>query len=66
MMHSVDELPEIMHVSDVAEALEISASTLYRIIEAGKIGYVRISKRNLRIRREHVIKYLEANTHEPQ
>ena len=53
-------------VPQVAAFLSISPQTIYREVEAGHMGYVRMSERAIRIRREHVLAYLEANTHEPQ
>lgn len=59
------ELAEFNTVPQVAAFLSISPQTIYREVEAGHMGYVRMSERAIRIRREHVLAYLAANTHEP-
>ncbi len=64
-MQRIDHLPDYMRVPQAAEFLGISVSTLYRLVEAGRIGYVRVTERNIRISREQVATFLKANTHEP-
>jgi len=44
--------------------LTVSLRTLYRLVEEGRIGHIRVSERGLRFRREQLAAYLEANTHE--
>lgn len=64
MIYALEELPEILRPPQAAEVLTISVRTLYRLIEERKIGYFKVSERGIRLRRQHVIEYLEANTHE--
>ncbi len=64
MLRPLEELPEILRPKQAAEVLTISPRTLYRLVEEGKIGHIRVSEHGLRFRREHVVEYLETNTHE--
>ncbi len=63
--------PDLSNVStfltvlQAAAYLGISKRTLYRLIEDGRIGYLKVSERGLRLRPEHLEHYLSANTHEP-
>ncbi len=61
---ALDDLPEVLRPKQAAEVLTVSVRTLYRLVEEGKIGHLRVSERGLRFRRQHVVEYLEANTHE--
>jgi excisionase family DNA binding protein len=56
--------PEILRPSEAARMLTVSLRTLYRLVEEGRIGHIRVSERGLRFRREQLAEYLEANTHE--
>ena len=60
------DLADFNTVKQVAEYLNLPRGTLYDIVEAGRIGHIRLSERVIRIRREDVLAYLEANTHEPK
>ncbi len=65
MSDDLSNLQKFLTVHQIAEYLGISARTLYRIVEEGKIGHIKISDRCIRIRREAVAAYLAANTHKP-
>jgi len=54
----------ILRPKQAAAALDVSLRTLYRLVEEGRIGHIRVSERGLRFRREQLAEYLEANTHE--
>ncbi len=58
--------PEILRPKEAAELLTISVRTLYRLVEEGKIGHIRVSEHGLRFRREHVLTYLTAHSREPK
>lgn len=56
-----EQLPELMRVKDVCEALGISGPSVYRIMESGEIPYVKMG-RSRRVKKEDVLAYIDRNT----
>jgi excisionase family DNA binding protein len=50
----------ILTIPEVAEYLRISNAKMYRLVQTGKIPYVKIG-RNVRIRRKDLLKWIDAN-----
>ena len=59
------ELKDFNSAEKVAEYLEISRSSVYRLTETGLMGHVKIGSL-VRIRREDVEEFLKANTNPPR
>ena len=62
-MPKVLELQNFNSVSEVVSFLNVSARHLYNVIASGRLGCVRVGTL-VRIRREHVERYLAENTKE--
>lgn len=56
-----DGVPVLWRVKQVAEALAVSEPTVYRLMESGKLPYVRFG-RSRRVRKSDVLKLLEEST----
>lgn len=56
------ELPELRTVAEVAECLRLSRATIYNLMDAGELPFVKIGK-SRRIRWVDVEKMIEQNTH---
>ncbi len=55
---STKPLPELMKINEVAQALRLSRSTIYRLIAEGKLEVVHPSERATRIKRDSVLRLL--------
>ena len=51
---------KIYTVPEVAQYLKLSKSKVYRLVQMGRIPYVRIG-RNVRIRESDLVKWIDAN-----
>lgn len=56
----LDNLPEIMTIEQLAEALHVSRSTINRAIKAGDLKAFKIGK-SVRIEKESVIEWVQNN-----
>ena len=54
---SIENLPLVLHVKDLAEILSISQNTAYALVRSGKIRSVRTG-RTYRIPKDALIEYL--------
>jgi len=54
---------QLLTLQQVADRLQVSMSTVRRLVDAGKLKAVRIG-RNLRVRPEDLSKYIEGAKHE--
>lgn len=52
---------QLLTLQQVADRLQVSISTVRRLVDAGELRTVRIG-RNLRVRPEDLAAYIEANT----
>lgn len=59
----VSTLKDYNTVPEAAAFLTLSEKSVYRKVENGDIGYTRVSQRVIRFRKQHLIDFLEANTH---
>lgn len=59
----VSELPAFLSVKELATYLHVSPRHLYNVIASGRLGCVRVGTL-VRVRREHVERYLAENTKE--
>ena len=64
-MAPIPDLPEILRVKDFAKAVNVSIQTIYRLVEEGRVGYIRVSERCIRFRRQHVLDFLKECTFAP-
>ncbi len=58
---TADDIDEAMSVPQVAKKLNVSKSTIYSLINDGKISYLMVEKQK-RIRPEHLAEYIERCT----
>jgi excisionase family DNA binding protein len=63
MSTSVVYIPEkrTFRPGEVADILQVSIPTIYRWCESGKLDFVRIGPRLMRIKRECVVKIIRVN-----
>ena len=54
-----NDLPDVLTVDDLQNALGIGRSTAYRLIRRGDIRHLRIG-RNIKIPRRYLVDYIEA------
>lgn len=54
-------LPELWKVAKVAEALSLSQPMVYKLMDSGRLPYVKIG-RCRRVKRDEVLKLLERST----
>lgn len=54
---------QVLKVSQVAERLGVCTMTVYRLIRADKIGYIKVSEKSYRIYESALAAYLEGNRH---
>lgn len=55
---SLDELPVIIHVKDLAEILSISLTSAYCLVRSGQVRTIRVGRRYL-IPKQSLLTYLE-------
>lgn len=53
-----------MTIKEVAEKLRLSTRTVYRLIEAGKLKAIKISRKAYRISEKELIRFLEKHQKE--
>lgn len=51
---------KMISVQEASEMLKISERTIYRLIEKGEIGVVRVTPKNLLIKEEEMLRFLES------
>lgn len=56
----LDNLPEIMTIEQLAEALQVSRSTINRAIKSGDLKVFKIGK-SVRIEKESVVEWVQNN-----
>ena len=63
MSTSAFDIPEkrLFRPDEVAKMLDVSLPTIYRWCESGKIGFIRIGPRLMRIERECVIRVIRVD-----
>ena len=57
---SVEELPLVMRVEDIAKILGIARGSAYALVREGRIRSVRVSSNRLLIPKEAVIEFLQS------
>ena len=55
---SLDDLPVVIHVKDLAEILSISLTSAYYLVRSGQVRTVRVGRRYL-IPKQSLLVYLE-------
>lgn len=55
---SLDDLPVVIHVKDLAEILSISLASAYCLVRSGQVRTVRVGRRYL-IPKQSLLVYLE-------
>ncbi len=55
---SLDDLPVVIHVKDLAEILSISLTSAYCLVRSGQVHTVRVGRRYL-IPKQSLLVYLE-------
>jgi len=60
----MNEPPTLLRIVDVARELQISRSSVYRLIVSGELPAVRIGK-NVRVRRETLARWIEDHEEDP-
>lgn len=53
------QLPRLLKIAEVAEILQISKTTVYRLIEVGYLPAVRITMASVRVRELDLEKYIQ-------
>ena len=56
--NSIENIPLVLTVNDVAKVLNVGKNTTYEIIHSGALKSIRIG-RQIRISRDALLKYLE-------
>lgn len=57
--HAFDGLPELLTVAEAGSLLRVSRSTIYQLMDAGQLTYVRIGTRCRRVPKEALVDLLE-------
>lgn len=55
----LEEYPDFMTIREAREALGISKSTIYELIQDGKVPAFRLGQKLWRIRKDNLLEYLK-------
>lgn len=54
-----NEINDLLTVKEVSKTLKLSQRTVYRLIEAGRLNAIKISRKAYRIPEEELVRFLE-------
>jgi len=58
-MERGNEINNLLTIKEVSEKLKLSQRTIYRLIEAGKLSVIKISRKAYRIPEKELIRFLK-------
>jgi excisionase family DNA binding protein len=65
-MDGRDDTVSLLKVRQVAERLNVGVSTVYELLERGRLPHYRVAKGALRVSEEQIATYLEGCQREPR